>query len=200
MDILSIFPFLSFLYLIASVASRVVLLRKKGVVISAQNKKEQLKLLLLYPVFALLFLIWLTELTKPLFQFSWSVLPEFLTKIQMKHNILNNIGVTLIITALVLWSFTLVHFRHSLRFGLSNNNQGQLITKGVFSFSRNPFFLSIDLYFAGLALFFPSIFFLVMALLTLVSIHFFILKEEKFLEKYYGKTYLDYKKKVRRYF
>jgi protein-S-isoprenylcysteine O-methyltransferase Ste14 len=95
---------------------------------------------------------------------------------------------------------TLLHFRFSLRFGLDDKNQGELVTRGVFSQSRNPFFLSINLFFVGLALFHTSVFFIVMALLTLISIHFFILKEEKFLRKHYGEAYQKYREKVGRYF
>jgi protein-S-isoprenylcysteine O-methyltransferase Ste14 len=38
------------------------------------------------------------------------------------------------------------------------------------------------------------------SLLTLVSIHLFILKEERFMHKNYGEEYKNYSKKVRRYF
>ena len=102
--------------------------------------------------------------------------------------------------SLVLFALTLSHFKNSLRFGIDEKNKGELITKGVFSLSRNPFFLSIDIYFAGIALLLPNLFFIGFSVLAIVSIHFFILKEEKFMQSMYGKEYASYAKNVRRYF
>jgi protein-S-isoprenylcysteine O-methyltransferase Ste14 len=47
---------------------------------------------------------------------------------------------------------------------------------------------------------FPNFFFIGFAVLAIVSIHFFILKEEKFMGKIYGADYEKYLQKVRRYF
>jgi protein-S-isoprenylcysteine O-methyltransferase Ste14 len=92
------------------------------------------------------------------------------------------------------------HFKTSIRFGLNDKNKGKLITSGVFAYSRNPFFLSLDLYFLGISLMLPNLFFIGFAVLTVISIHFFILKEEKFMLKAYGIEYKKYVSKVGRYF
>jgi protein-S-isoprenylcysteine O-methyltransferase Ste14 len=199
MEFLSIFPFVSFLFLTISLIARIIYLRKKGIRVSSKSGKKPKILSFLYPVFGFLFLLWLAELAKPFFQLHWAVLPDSLTKNLLDFYLLKYAGIILIFISLFLWVLTLFHFRLSLRFGLDTRNQGELITRGVFSRSRNPFFVSIDLYFAGLALFHTSLFFLIMAGLTLVSIHFFILKEEKFLRKHYGEAYLMYMEKAGRY-
>jgi len=200
MKFLSIFPFVSFLFLATSLIARIIYLRKKGIRVSSKSGEKPKILVLLYPVFGLLFLVWLAELASLAFQFSFSVLPEFLTKSLLNFQWFRFAGVILIFISLVFWMITLFHFRFSLRFGLDDKNQGELVTQGVFSQSRNPFFLSLNLYFAGLALFHTSILFLVMAMLTLLSVHLFILKEEKFLRKHYGEAYRKYQEKVGRYF
>jgi protein-S-isoprenylcysteine O-methyltransferase Ste14 len=200
MEFLSIFPFISFLFLATSLVLRIVYLRKKGIKVSSKSGEKPKILLLLYPVFGLLFWVWLAELASLAFQFSWSFLPEFATKSMINFPWFRYAGAVLIFISLVFWVLTLLDFRFSLRFGLDGENQGKLIKTGIFSRSRNPFFLSIDLFFSGLALFHPSIFFLGMAALTLVSIHFFILKEEKFLRKHYGEAYRKYQEKTGRYF
>ena len=199
MDFLSIFPFVSFLFLAVTLIVRIIYLRKKGIRVYSKSGEKPKILLFLYPVFGLLFLVWLAELAKLAFQFSFSVLPEFLTNSLLNFQWLRYAGVILIFISLVFWMFTLLDFRYSLRFGIDDKNQGELITTGIFSRSRNPFFLSINLYFTGLAIYQTSLFFLVMAGLTLVSIHFFILKEEKFLRKHYGEAYRKYIGKVGRY-
>lgn len=200
MEFLSTFPFVGFLFLAVSLTARIIYLRKNGIKVSSNQKEKPRYLWFLYLVFGLLFFIWLAELASLAFQFSLSVLPEFLTKSLLHSQFLRYAGVFVILISLVFWMLTLLHFRFSLRFGLDEKNQGKLITGGVFSHSRNPFFLSIDLFFTGLALFHPSIFFLGMGFLTLVSIHFFILKEEKFLRKHYGDVYKKYQEKTGRYF
>jgi protein-S-isoprenylcysteine O-methyltransferase Ste14 len=95
---------------------------------------------------------------------------------------------------------TLHALKQSLRFGLNKSNLGKLVTSGIYAWSRNPLFLSINCLFIGILLIFPTPFFIAVSLLTLISIHFFILKEERFMHKNYGEEYKNYSKKVRRYF
>lgn len=200
MKFLSIFPFISFLFLVISLLARIVYLRKKGIKVSSKSGEKPKILILLFLAFGLIFLIWLAELASLAFQVSLSVLPGFLTNSLLNAQWVRYAGALLIFISLAFWVLTLFHFRFSLRFGLDKQNQGELISSGIFSYSRNPFFLSINLFFAGLALLHTSIFFIVMALLTLISIHFFILKEEKFLRKHYGDAYKKYQEKAGRYF
>jgi protein-S-isoprenylcysteine O-methyltransferase Ste14 len=199
MAFLSIFPLISFLILAITLALRIIYLRKKGIKVSSKPQEKPFYLQFLYPVFILIFLLWLAELFRLAFHLPWLVLPEIVTENRLNSTPLKLTGAGITFLALVFWILTLFHFRFSLRFGFDEKNRGELITRGVFSRSRNPFFLSINLFFVGIALFHTSFFFVVMALLTLVSIHFFILKEEKFLRKHYGEAYRKYQQKVGRY-
>jgi protein-S-isoprenylcysteine O-methyltransferase Ste14 len=108
-------------------------------------------------------------------------------------------GVFILCFALVFMLITLIHFKNSLRFGLDKKNCGELITTGVFAFSRNPFFLSLGIYFVGIALLQLNLFFIGFTVLAFTCIHFFILKEEKFMRVAFGAEYLEYMQKVRRY-
>ena len=76
----------------------------------------------------------------------------------------------------------------------------RLITQGPFSFSRNPIYLgftSISFGFSiilgGLTAFLPPI------VLVFILEREFIIHEEKKLEGIFGRTYLEYKKRVRRW-
>lgn len=200
MEFLSIFPLVSFLVLLISLISRIIYLRKKGIKVNSKQNKKPLYLHFLYPVFALIFLLWTGELVGLAFQLPSMILPEILTANLVNFHPLKVAGTIVVMLALTFWILTLFHFHFSLRFGLDNKNQGALITRGVFSRSRNPFFLSINLFFTGLAMIHTSIFFIVMAILTTINIHFFILKEEKFLRKHYGEAYQKYREKTGRYF
>ena len=200
MDFGGIFPFMSFLFFSLILTGRIIYLRRKGIRVSSITGDKPWYLALIYPLFGLLFLLWVTELLKLALHLTVSFLPDWFTQKLYGNTVLEITGIILVITALVLWVLTLFHFKDSLRFGLDDRNAGDLITSGVFAFSRNPFFLSVNLFFSGLTLLHPSLFFIMMALLTITIIHFFILKEEKFLRKHYGEAYRIYTEKVRRYF
>lgn len=197
---MELLPLGSFLFFIFVLTARIIYLRRKGIRLSPGNRRKPLFMILLYPVFAALFILWMGEMVLLTFSFPGVLLPDWAIRELLDFPFLQFAGIILISVALILWVLTLFHFKWSLRFGLDHHNQGELITTGVFSRSRNPFFLSVNLYFAGLALFHPSLFFITMAVLTLVSIHFFILKEERFLHNYYGDAYREYAERVGRYF
>jgi protein-S-isoprenylcysteine O-methyltransferase Ste14 len=200
MRFLSIFPFISFVLISLALAGRVIYLQQKGVRVTAHTGRKPKYLTRLYPLFALLFLAWFSELIRPVFRLPELLLPAWLIEKILHTFPLHITGLIIVSAALFLWIITLFHFKFSLRLGLDNHNLGKLITQGIFARSRNPFFLSVDLCFTGLALIHPSIFFITMALLTITTIHFFIRKEEQFLRRYYGNSYLKYQQQVRRYF
>ena len=195
-----IFPLASFLILIFLILGRVFFLKRKGVKVSSGSVKKIKSTVFLYPVFILILLLWVWEIAKPAFQISVSMLPESITHHLIESVFLKIAGILVISISLILLTLTLIHFKNSLRFGIDETNKGELKTTGIFAVSRNPFFLSLDLYFIGIAILLPNLFFIGFAVLALVGIHFFILKEEKFMQNVYGKEYDNYTKKVRRYF
>ena len=199
MNIFEIFPLVSFLILILMFYGRVVFLKRKGVTISSAGRKAVKTSLFIYLVFLVIMLLWLWEISKPVFQISFSVLPEIITQLLFHSDLIQITGVVIISISLIFMLITLLNFRNSLRFGLDKNNRGKLVTSGIFAISRNPFFLSLDLYFLGIAVLLPNLFFIGFAVLALVGIHFFILKEEKFMVKNYDEEYLEYCRKVPRY-
>jgi protein-S-isoprenylcysteine O-methyltransferase Ste14 len=199
MCFLSIFPLAGLLMIVLLILVKVWALRRQGVEVSAKGTKKKPAFLLVYMVFLLLFMIWLWGLAESALHLQQPVLPSFLTHRFTESMMLQATGAAFILLSVLLMLFTLLHFKSSLRFGLSKNNQGRLITKGIFSFTRNPFFLSINLFFIGQAMVFPAPLFIAMAFMALFSIHLFILKEEKFLHVQYPDEYPTYFRKVRRY-
>lgn len=200
MDFFGSIPLFSFLIFIAILGSRIFYLRKKGVEVSGQTDKKNKLSVYIFPVFGLILLIWLFEIIRPAFTVSFSILPDFISKPIVESVFLEITGIIVIMIALVFLLFTLLHFKNSLRLGLNEKNLGNLVTTGIFSVSRNPFFVSIVLYFTGISLILPNLFFVGFAIFAFTGIHFFILKEEKFMWENYGEEYEKYSKNVRRYF
>ena len=195
-----VFPFLSFLILFLMIFGQSIHQKEKGVSVNSKVKKSAFAKYILYPIFILIFMLLIFQLIKPAFQISHPILPGLLSTNLTESKLFQISGVLFIALSLVFMGLTLRTFKSSLRFGMDSHNLGKLITNGIFSISRNPFFVSLELYFIGTTLLLPNPFFIGITLLTIVSIHFFILKEEKFLQRNYRNEYKNYTKKVRRYF
>lgn len=191
-------PLAGFVLLVILIATNIVLQKKKGVKLSKSTSSKRGKIKWFYPVFAIVLIVFIAEITFPFTQFS--MLPEALSNPFIDSVPLGIAGIVVIFLSVFLMKTTLKDFGTSLRFGLNESIKGKLVTTGIFARSRNPFFVSILLYFAGTALVFPNLFFSVFIVLAITGIHFFILKEEKFMQKFYGEEYFEFRKKVRRYF
>lgn len=75
-----------------------------------------------------------------------------------------------------------------------------LVTGGFFRYSRNPMYLGMVLFLAGLALVLGSISTVApIPAFTWIIQHQFIRAEESFMENAFGAAYLDYKSRVRRW-
>lgn len=108
-------------------------------------------------------------------------------------------GVFLTVGGLTIFVLSLVSFGNSWRVGIDNRNPGNLVTTGIFSITRNPIFVFLDLYLLGTWLIYANLFFGMAAALTAIGIHWQILQEEKFLLAQYGERYREYMKAVGRY-
>jgi protein-S-isoprenylcysteine O-methyltransferase Ste14 len=75
-----------------------------------------------------------------------------------------------------------------------------LKTKALYKFSRNPMYIGAHLLTLSSILIILNIYVIILGVYSIIIYHFIILGEEKFLRKRFGKNYLDYCKKVRRYF
>jgi protein-S-isoprenylcysteine O-methyltransferase Ste14 len=195
-----IFPIVSFLVLVLLISGKIFSLKRNGISVNVATSQTDKSKKQLYFIFLPIAILWLYELAQPAFRLEFQFLPTTMNSVLIEHLFLKIFGILIVVLAIVILGVTLVHFKTSLRFGLNEKQSGKLITTGIFSISRNPFFLSLDLYFLGIAMLLPSLFFICFALLAAVGIHFFILKEEKFMLKVYGEEYEKYSKKVSRYF
>lgn len=96
----------------------------------------------------------------------------------------------------------LLTFGSALRLRKENSQKGddfQLHDESVFQLSRNPILLGMYIMILGFYLIFPSIIFGLGILFYIFYMHFKVLLEEDFLEHHFGKPYVDYKTKTRRY-
>jgi protein-S-isoprenylcysteine O-methyltransferase Ste14 len=126
-------------------------------------------------------------------------LPEIISKYLINISWIKYIGITSCYIGLIIFLLALISFGKSWRIGIDEEKSNELITKGMFKYSRNPIFVFMDIYFFGIALIYPNIILIIVAIITIIFIHLQILREEKFLLHKFGDTYIAYKKRTRRY-
>jgi protein-S-isoprenylcysteine O-methyltransferase Ste14 len=109
------------------------------------------------------------------------------------------IALVFLVSGTVILYVSTFQLNKNLIFGLSDSGDHHLVTKGLFSFSRHPFYLGFIFILLSSCLLTPN-FINIIGFITAWTIHHFIMiKEEQFLESVYGEEYRLYKKRVRRY-
>ncbi|TNV68670.1 methyltransferase family protein [Trichococcus shcherbakoviae] len=136
-----------------------------------------------------------------------TALTQFLTilfdeklPIIIKHDGVRYFGAILSVAGIIVLIVAMATLGDSWRGGIDYKQKTELITTGIYKYSRNPGFVGFDLFFIGMALLFSNLFNVIFSCMLLVLLHLQILEEEKFLAKAFGKEYSDYQKKTRRYF
>jgi len=126
-------------------------------------------------------------------------LPIIISKFLINIIWIKYIGIIFCIISLVIFLLALISFGKAWRIGIDETNSNELITSGIFKYSRNPVFLFMDLYSIGIMLIYPNIIFIIIMICTILCIHIQILQEEKFLINKFSDKYIEYMKKTRRY-
>ena len=106
-----------------------------------------------------------------------------------------------VIAAIGVWFFiaSILTMKGNWRAGVPDKKETSLVTTGIYSISRNPAFVGFDLMYLGIVIAFPNAWHACAAAFTAWLFHKQIKSEEVFLETAFGKEYLEYKNKVRRY-
>lgn len=95
---------------------------------------------------------------------------------------------------------SVVTMHDSWRAGVSATDKTELVTGGIYQYSRNPAFLGFDLVYIGFLLMFFNWPLMALSVLAILMLHLQIVNvEEDFLLAAFGDDYLAYKRRVRRY-
>jgi protein-S-isoprenylcysteine O-methyltransferase Ste14 len=109
-------------------------------------------------------------------------------------------GAGLLVAGTLLFVYALIALGNSWRVGIDRQTREPLVTTGIFRFSRNPIFVFLDLYVIGTFFINGTLIFLIAALATVAFLHGQILREEQFLQSFYGEAYRQYRTNTPRYF
>ncbi|MFT4614276.1 MAG: protein-S-isoprenylcysteine O-methyltransferase Ste14 [Bacteroidia bacterium] len=114
-------------------------------------------------------------------------------------NLTQTAGLVLLLASLLIARSALKDLGDSWRVGVLQNQQTDLIERGIYRFSRNPFFVAYLTGFAGYGILLQSAVLLSLLLICLAATHAMILKEEGHLARSHGTAYQAYKQRVPRY-
>ena len=99
----------------------------------------------------------------------------------------------------IIFLMSVLCMKNSWRAGIPDKDKTELITSGIYRYSRNPAFLGFDFMYIGILLMYGNLLTLGFSAFAIIMLHLQILQEEKYLEITFGKPYLEYRRKVFRY-
>ena len=109
-------------------------------------------------------------------------------------------GLVVAVLSFLLAIYTLKIFSDNEENPHPKSIQHQLFVGGSFRFSRNPIYLAMVIILSSCGVAFNSWWYILAAAISIPLLTYgVIVPEEKYLEKEFGKVYLDYKKSVRRW-
>lgn len=108
------------------------------------------------------------------------------------------IGIVIGVLAVVVFAMATITMKNSWRVGIPEEKTN-IITSGIYGFSRNPAFVGFDLLYISILLLFFNIPLLLISVWAMIMLHLQILQEEKWLSVTFGDEYEAYRRKVCRY-
>ena len=183
------FAVLTIILMLGLVLTRVWLMKRQGIQAMQFGKIDKTDFLI--PPFALFYFYLVFAATFKL--------PTVSTQEFFQSEVIAWVGVLCCLAGLLLFVGSLVSFGQSFRVGIDTDHPNKLITTGVFAFSRNPMYVAFALILLGQFLIFSNWILVVYIGAAIWLFHRQVLREEDFLKKHYGKEYLEYCHRVRRY-
>ncbi|WP_026892988.1 methyltransferase family protein [Lacrimispora aerotolerans] len=170
-----------------------ILLRKKGIVTNRLAKGSKPKKTAIIETGLLLITYGMA-----VFQYAGFFLERYLLPLKLPTS-LRWLGIVLAGFGVLFFILAITTMRDSWRAGIDESQKTSMVTRGVYSISRNPAFVGFDLLYIGSALAMPGVVITVMAAAGVLFMHLQILEEEAYLPRIFGDEYVEYKKKTPRY-
>ena len=113
---------------------------------------------------------------------------------------LRGIGLGLILASIVIASLAIATMKRAETSHNVFEPTTTIVTRGPYRFSRNPMYLSLTMLYLGIAVTANALWVLLLVVPILAAMHrLVIVREERYLERKFGDTYLRYRSRVRRW-
>ncbi len=178
---------------------RAVFLYRRGVRVVVIDRTRSPARALLDLLAVLCFLLWGYEVVAHAWPLENHSLPFSLGRSLFDVVSVAAMGATLVVAGLGVYASSLFGLGDSWRLGIDRESPGGLVTDGIYSWTRNPIYVGLDLVVVGMFLLEGRLIFLVLALAILLLLHDQVRIEEEFLEETFGSDYRDYRARVGRY-
>ncbi len=183
------FAVITIVLMLGMVLTRALLMKKKGIEAMNFAKIDRTDFLILPFAFFYFYIVFSAT-----FNFPTVSTQEF-----FHSEVISGVGAFFCLAGLLLLLWSLVSFGQSFRVGIDTDHPDKLITSGIFAFSRNPIYVAFASILLGQFLIFSNWILLVYIGAAIWLFHRQILREEDYLKEHYGKEYLEYCQRVKRY-
>ena len=111
-----------------------------------------------------------------------SILKQSFGKVQLLNDLVAMIlGLVILFLNLIVSGASLLNLKDSWRVGVLEDQKTELITSGIYRFTRNPYFLSYLLMFVAYTVLLQNLILFGLSIVGFLFIHKMIMKEEKYL-------------------
>jgi len=194
-----LFTLVALMALLGLGAVRLLALRARGVGVLAADRQRPVTQIL----FDVIELVALLVLFYDVLAFSLplpdELVPPILERVVVHVLALRVAGAAVLVASVVIYLLALRAFGDSWRIGIDREHPGPLVTGGIFAWSRNPVYVSLNLLAVGAFLTLGGAAFLVLAPVIAIFFDLLIRREERFLAATYGDAYREYRARVGRY-
>lgn len=117
----------------------------------------------------------------------------------LENVLLDFAGILIMLVGFVICYTAQYYMKNSWKIGIDKEEKTQLVTNGIFKYSRNPFFLGSLLSYIGIFFILPNIMTFAIGIAYYILIQIQVRLEEENLILTIGSLYKDYSAKVRRW-
>ncbi len=178
---------------------RAVALSRRGVWVIPVDRERRLPEALADLAFVLGLLTFVFEAVATAVAPEWRLASGRFSGLALPWPAIRWLGLAVAAAGVVLYVLSLRDLGASWRFTIDRERSGELVTTGVFSFTRNPVYVALALLALGLSLALDSLLLVLLACGAPFYFHFLVRREERFLAARYGEAYAKYRGSVPRW-
>ena len=193
------FGFAALVCLACLAVPRMLRLYARGIRVLAVDRRRTPRQILEDLLALACLLVWSYELVAYAWPLQIHLVPPRVAMVLFDSPALKIAGALLMPAGLAMYGLGTRGLGGSWRLGIDRKTPGPLMTNGVFSWTRNPIYVSFDLLLIGTFLTQGRLHFLLLALILAAMMHLQIRREDHFLIRNYGDAYRSYCAGVGRY-